>query len=378
MSAQEKNNYLRIAFIGLRGIPARWGGIEAFVEETASRMAQKGHKISVYSRDNKEFNALKEINIIHTPTIKINRISSIVHGLTSFFHAIFKNYDLIHLHGYMSYFSIPLLKLFGKKVIITLHGAAWENVSYNKLSQNIIKLATYIGIKFSDRVTTVSLPLKEEIEKLYGVEVILIPPGTGLKEAISPAEILTRFNLETHKYILFLGRLEKVKRVDWIIKAFKSIDFPGNLVIAGDSQDHNYKDSLYSSSREDKRVIFTGFAEGKLKKELLSNCLFFILPSYVEGMPVSLLEAMSYGKVCLVSDIPVHKWIIEDSQTGFLFNSNSFEELVTKMKNIISLPSETLTKIGAHAKIFVQDKFNRDAATELLEDLYFRVVGEKR
>ena len=370
------NKPLKVGFIGLKGIPAGWGGIETFVQEIAIRLAKRGHDINVYSKKEKynQYQNFKELNIINSPTINIIPIESLVHAFTSSFHAISKNYDLIHLHGYMSYFTIPILKLNKKKIIITLHGAAWVNPSYNKLGKTIIKLASIIGIKLSDAVTAVSLPLKEEIEKHYRVKVTLTPIGSHYTIPVLPHEIIEKYNLEPNRFILFLGRLEKVKRVDWIIKAFNHINSSLNLIIAGDSQNQNYKNYLYNLSNNNKRIIFTGFVESKLKDELMSNCLFFVLPSFVEGMPASLLEAMSYGKASLVSDISAHKWLIKDSQNGFLFSHTDYNNFVEKIGNIVTMPVGTLSKIGIQAREFVRNKFNWDATANLLENLYFRIL----
>lgn len=367
---------MNIAFIGLRGVPAKWGGIETFVEATSARLAQKGHHIVVYSRKDmsSQFDGYNKLDVIYTPTIKIKKVSSIVHAFISSLHAAFQRYDVVHLHAYMSYFSIPLLKLFRKKVIITLHGAAWKNISYSKLERSIIKFASLIGIKLSNAVTTVSLPLKKELEELHKMNILLTPVGTNSMNYFSRDYALAQFNLRPNKYILFLGRLEKVKRIHWIIKAFRHINPCINLVIAGDAEDRGYKDYLYELSKGDKRITFTGFVEGKLKEEFLSSCLFFVLPSFIEGMPVSLLEAMSHRKVCLVSDIPAHKWIIKNYETGFLFKHDSFEDFLGKMRNLINMPHEAISKIGTEAQRFVETNFDWDVTANLLEDLYSQVV----
>ncbi len=336
--------------------------------------------MSVYSREinrkNREIHG--GIKIIYVPTINIRSIRSIVHSLFSSLDSVFKGIDLIHLHGYMSYFSIPFIKLFRKKVVITLHGAAWKNPSYNKLQRRIIKLAMLIGIKLSDCVTTVSLPLKKELENLYNVDIVLTPFGITVINKTPSEQGFNRRKLRLNTYLLFLGRLEKVKRVHWIIQAFRHIDAPIKLVIAGDSQDRVYKNYLYKLSSTDKRITFPGFVQGDLKEDLLRNCLCFVLPSLVEGMPVSLLEAMSYGKLCLVSDISAHKWIIKDCETGFLFKHSSFDDFVNKMRKIINTPHEALSKVGSEGQRFVESNFSWDSTVSLLEDLYLQTARGKK
>lgn len=366
---------MKIAHIGLRGIPAQYGGIEVFVEEVATRLKEKGWDVYVYSRRSNSCitDLHKGVHIVNLPTIKIRRFETTIHSIISALHAIGKKVDLIHLHGYMSYFVIPLLKICGKRVVITLHGAAWENISYGVISRFITKFAAVLGILLADGVTAVSLPLKDELSKKYKRNIVLTPIGVQESNRFSTLEILSKYDLMPDEYILFLGRLEKVKRIDWLIRAYLKIEPNYKLVIAGDSNERNYKNYIKNLARFNKNIIFTGYVKGRLKDALLSNCRFFVLPSIIEGMPVSILEAISYEKACLASDIPVHKWLIEDLITGYLFKTNDFDDFVKKLKILITLDIETIKEMGRLAYASAQNRFNWDETVSQLSLLYCKI-----
>ncbi len=368
---------MNIAFIGLRGIPAQYGGIESFVEEVAVRLSAKGHKVTVYSRHRyaSSDERFKSISIIWVPSIKFRLLESFVHSFASVVHTLFNKYDIVHLHCFMAYFTLPLLKLFKKRVVITMHGPAWLNISYNRFSRIVVLMAAKLGMKFADCVTSVTKTNADTILRFSDTCIHFTPVGINMNQVSVPLEIKRRWCLDKNGYILFLGRLEKVKRVDWLINVYKNADCKFNLVIAGDTTDHSYKKFLKELAVDDNRIIFTGYVKDKLKSELLSNCKFFILPSYVEGLPVALLEAMSYSRVCLASDISAHRSIITDGKNGFLFKSDDFTDLVSKMNMILSMQPEQLQFIGNNAALFVRENFDWDNTVSKLERLYFEVAG---
>jgi len=139
---------LKIAMIGTKGIPAKWGGIEVYVQEISERLAKKGHTVSVYSRKWFSGNIKKHIGIkvIKTPTIRTKSTDALLHGLTSSLHAAFSQYDIVHFHGMASYFYPFIPRMTGKKTVVTMHANSWVEPKWNILAVNILKSATRLGI----------------------------------------------------------------------------------------------------------------------------------------------------------------------------------------------------------------------------------------
>lgn len=372
---------MRIAMVGLKGIPAKWGGIEVYVEEVAKRLVQKGHRVTVYSR--KWFTESNEsyagIRIVRTPTVKTKSTDALFHGMTSSIHAAASECDIVHYHGLASYFFSILPRMVGKKVVVTMHATSWVEPKWNKLAIKSLKTAVNMGIGVAHAVTTISPELKDFLGTISRRKVILTPPGVSIGIYREPRNISRDYGLGTNGYILFMGRLDTVKRVDLLIEAFKALSLPTmKLVIAGDpgpSDGLEYKNRLIEAGGCDKRVIFTGFQSGIIKEELLSNCFMFVLPSLNEGVPIALLEGMSYGRPCLASDIPAHRYIISDGANGFLANGDSFDDFKQKLATIITMDDSDLKALGANALEFVRNNFSWDNTIDRLEETYYGLMS---
>ena len=362
--------------MGLKGLPAKFGGLQSDAEEIGSRLVKKGHEVSVYCRKwyTGKINQYKGMNLILTPTVSLRFVDVLIHSATSSIHSIFKDSEIIHLFSFGSYFFIPLLKFFGKRTVATFAAEPWKDITYNRFGRLLTRIAYLIAVKYADAITAESLPFKEMTEKKYNVRASLTPVGVYTQQPVEPNLICKDFNLQPFNYILFLGRLEKVKRVDWLIRAFREVNSSLDLVIAGDTKDRKYKNYILELSRSSKRIIFTGFVGGRLKEELFSNCLLFVLPSISEGLPTALIEAASYGKACLVSDIPAHRWMIQDFNTGFLFKTENYPDLVSKLASILDMQREFIFQIGNKAKDNVRTRFNVDKTVETLEQVYRQVT----
>jgi glycosyltransferase involved in cell wall biosynthesis len=373
---------LKIAFIGLKGIPAKWGGIEVYVQEIASRLAHRGHDVTVYCRRwfTGNCESYAGIRIKRSPTIKSKSIDALLHGMTSSCYAAASDYDIVHYHGLASYFSAAFPTITGKKVVVTIHAASWVEPKWNRLAIQSLKTATIIGIRMAHAITTVSPVLQEFLSTIANKQVILTPPGVTVGTYKEPININREYGLGVNNYILFMGRIDTVKRVDLLIKAFKSLSFTDSLklVIAGDtgaSDGAEYKNRLIEDAGDDKRIVFTGFQSGINKEELLSNCFLFVLPSLSEGAPIALLEGMSYGRPCLASNIPAHEYIISDGMNGFLANGDLFEDFKQKLSTIVVTDRGILSKIGASALEFVGNKFSWDITTDIFEQTYYRLIS---
>ena len=377
---------MKIAFIGQKGIPATFGGVEYHVEELAQRLVQRGHSVSVYVRSwytPRDLDHLKGIRLTHTGTINTKHLDAFVHSLTSSIHAFLSDYDIVHYHALGPTFFCWLPRITGKKIVATLHGLDWERGKWGRCAKAFLKFTERTAIYVPHRTIVVSQFQKSYFESKYRREVVYIPNGVARPRLRSPQLIKEKHGLNGQDYLLFMGRLVPEKRVDWLIEVFRKFDV-GNqmsdvrLVIAGGtSGTDQYVNTLKELAGGTRKIVFTGYVTGAEKEEFLSNALLFLLPSYLEGLPIALLEGMSYGLPCLASDIPPHQEVIQDGQNGFLFRHDQFSDLAERLRNVLAQP-ERMKTVSENAKAKVRKEYDWDEVVRETEKVYESVLMSGR
>ena len=338
---------MRIAYIAVKGIPIG-GGIETLTEEIGSRLVHKGHQIIVYSsRDyGTSDGEFKGMEIRTVPSIN----TRVLHKLSICFHAIRDvirqhDVDIVHVHAVgPSLFSIfPRLK--GIPTVVQTHGLEWKRDNWGSIGKTFFKLADYTAVYFPHRTTAVSKFQKKYYEEKFGKAITHIPPGVNTVKIRKPRWILEQ-DLSPNRYILFAARLTKEKGAHYLIEAFRHIQTDMKLVIAGDAAHaEKYKASLGQKAAGDTRIIFPGFVTGEPLEELFSNAYLFCLPSTSEGLPIALLEAMSYGNCCITSDIPQNVEALE--KYGYTFKNRDSEDLRRVLADLIEHPEKVEMKEGS-------------------------------
>lgn len=372
---------LNIAMFGQKRIPSREGGVEIVVEELCSRMVAQGHNVTCYNRgghhvsgseyDSKRLKEYKGIKLKTVPTIEKKGIAAVS---SSFFAALccaFGKYDVVHIHAEGPAFFTWLPKLFSKKVIVTIHGLDWQREKWKSgFGAKFIHHGEKNAVKYADEIIVLSKGVQDYFEKIYGRKTVFIPNGVSNHIERKPQIIKNKFGLDKDEYILFLGRLVPEKGIKYLIEAFKQVDTEKKLVIAGGSSDTSeFENEMKELAKEDKRIIFTGFVQGQELEELYSNAYVYALPSDLEGMPLSLLEAMSYGNCCLVSDIPECAEVVEDK--ALIFKKADVKDLQSKLQDAC----DHSEKVDAHKKQaadFICSKYNWDEIVQATLKLYRR------
>lgn len=371
---------MNIAFIGQKGIPALFGGVETHVEELGAALVGKKHHVCAYVRNwytdkaNKEF---RGIRLIHTPTIKTKHLDAFLHSFTSCLHVIFSKADIVHFHAIGPSFFCWLPILFGKKVIVTIHSLDWKAGKWGPIARTFLRLSQKIALIFPHKIIVVSKEL-EEYFKNFKNKLCYIPNGVRIISipADRMAAILSKFSVQPKKYIFFLGRFVPEKRIEWMIQAFLEIKrqeiMSGlKLVLAGGSSETDkYVSSLRSLAGPEKDIVWTGFVYGEDKQILTASTKLFVLPSSLEGFPIALLEAMSYGVPCLASDIPAHQQIITNEINGFLFKADSFDSFKAALITVLALPESQLRQCGKRGSTLVSQQYNWDNIVSQVEKVY--------
>ena len=310
---------LKIAMVGHKRVPSRDGGIEVAVEELSSRMAAQGHDVTLYNRGGKApREKYRGVKIRRVPVIRIPGISAVMGAFLATVRAVFGGYDCIHLHAEGTAAMAFLPKLFKIRTVVTIHGLDWKRSKWGRFASWYLKKGEKAAVKRADEIVVLSNAMKRYFLDTYGRETVYIPNGMEKASRKEAALIRKKWALEKDGYILYLGRLVPEKGIGYLIDAYKALDTDKKLVIVGSPDEMpDYFHQLRQTARGDDRVIFAGFADGDLLAELFSNCYVYCLPSELEGMPLSLLEAMSYGCCCVCSDIPECVEVVGDH--GFHF-----------------------------------------------------------
>ncbi len=370
------NRKLRIAMIGHKRIPSREGGVEIVVEELATRMVKLGHHVTCYNRkghhvSGKEYDGqkIKEhegVRLKEVITIDKKGLAAMSSSFFAAIKAAFGKYDVVHFHAEGPCAMLWLPKLFGKRCIATIHGLDHQRAKWGKFAKGYIVRGEKCAVKRADEIIVLSKGVQEYFQQTYGRKTVYIPNGVS-KPTVRPVRMIKQqYGLDKDNYILFLGRIVPEKGIKYLIEAFKQVETEKKLVIAGGASDTDeFMTELKALASDDNRIIFTGFVQGQMLEELYSNAYVYTLPSDLEGMPLSLLEAMSYGNCCLVSNIAECTEVVEDK--AVVFEKSNVEALKEKIQMLCNA-TEMVSKLKAEASDFVCEKYNWDTVvTETLK-----------
>lgn len=375
MVAKEK---LNICMLGHKRVPSREGGIEIVVEELSTRMVALGHEVTCYNRgghhvsgqefDDKKRTEYQGIKLKTVPTIQMKGLAAMSSSFFAAIMAAFGKFDVVHFHAEGPCAMLWLPKLFGKRCVATIHGLDHQRAKWGKLASTYIMLGEKCAAKFADEIIVLSGGVQKYFKDTYNRETKFIPNGVNRPEIRDVDLIRDKFGLEKDSYILFLGRLVPEKGIQYLIEAFKEVHTDKKLVIAGGSSDTDeFANELKERASGDERIIFTGFVQGQLLDELYSNAYFYTLPSDLEGMPLSLLEAMSYGNCCLVSDIEECASVVEDR--AVTFRKSDMADLKNKLQMLCD-NTKLICDYKEQAADFIFSKYDWDIVTEKTIELY--------
>ncbi|WP_230399212.1 glycosyltransferase family 4 protein [Novisyntrophococcus fermenticellae] len=375
----ELEKKLKVGMFGHKRVPSREGGIEIVVEELAKRMVRDGHQVTCYNRaghhvSGAEYDAeikseYEGIRLKTVPTIERKGLAAVSSSFFSVLCCAFGKYDVVHIHAEGPALFCWIPKLFGKRVVCTVHGIDWRREKWQfGIGSKIIRLGEKNAVRYADEIIVLSKGVQDYFKQTYGRKTRFIPNGVN-RPKIRPAKLITeKLGLEKDSYILFLGRLVPEKGVQYLIEAYKHVDTDKKLVIAGGSSDTNtFTQELKELAKDDDRIIFTGFVQGQTLDELYSNAYVYCLPSDLEGMPLSLLEAMSYGNCCLTSDIAECTEVVEDK--ALIFRKSDIEDLKEKLQFACDHPEE-VQKLKDGAANFICRKYNWDDVVKQTLKLY--------
>lgn len=370
---------LKIAMLGHKRIPSREGGVEIVVEELSTRMVKLGHEVTCYNRGGKhaldknqkmeDLKKFKNVKLKKVFTIDKKGLAAVTSSFFATIKILFSKTDVVHYHAEGPCYWMWIIKFFSnKKIIATIHGLDWQRAKWGGLATKFIKKGEKRAAKHADEIIVLSKNVQNYFKETYGRDTVFIPNGVN-KPEIKKANIINeKYGLKKDDYILFLGRIVPEKGLHYLIEAYNSIKTDKKLVIAGGASDTNqYYMDLKLNSLKNENIIFTGFVQGDELDELYSNAYIYCLPSDLEGMPLSLLEAMSYGNCCLTSDIPECATVLEDK--GVTFKKSNVKDLAEVLQKL-SDNKEQVKEYKKNAQSYILAKYNWDDVVNKTLDLY--------
>ncbi len=357
-------NKKKIAVVGVRGIPATYGGIEKHCEMLYPIMLKHDFEITLYARDyyyDKNISEYNGVKIKTIPIINIKGFETFVHSFIATILATFSDADIIHFHaqGPAIFSWIPRIFAPKKMICFTCNGLDKDRDKWNKIAKFIITLGEIASAKFPHCRIGVSEDIKNYYETKYNIEMHKVFNGISTRETL-PLNNCKRFDIETGEYFMFVGRLVPEKAPETLIKAFKKVKTNKKLLIVGDSAGtDDYVKELKELAADDDRIIFTSYVYGDDLTELYSNAFFYASSSKLEGLPLTILEALSFSLPVILSDIPPHLEVLNQGyDVGFSFEVNNVDSCLQAIENILSLPQDKIIEMKTNSKKLVNDVFD--------------------
>ena len=376
---------MKIAMMGHKRIPSREGGIEIVVEELSIRMVEKGHTVTCFNRsghhvsgkkyDAEKTNDLKGVKVLYVPTIDKKGLAALTSSFFASVMCAFGRYDIVHIHAEGPSFFAFIPKLFGKKVIVTVHGLDWQRAKWKSgFGAKFIRAGERNAVRFADRIIVLSHGVQQYFKETYGRDTVFIPNGVTVEDACDP-ECIKMYGLEKDGYILYVGRIVPEKCAIELVEAFKDVKTDKKLIIVGGSSDSaDYAAEVQKAANEDERIILPGFIDDKtILANLYHNAYLYVLPSTLEGMPLTLLEAMSHGCACLTSDIRECVDVLR--KHGDTFRTGDVEELRRKLQEICD-KEEKVNEMKKGIKEHTEKHFSWGSAVDATLKVYAEVAGE--
>jgi glycosyltransferase involved in cell wall biosynthesis len=364
-----KNKFMKIAFIGQKGIPTKSGGVDRHVENLAMFLAKKGEEVIVYNRSDylpEKIHEWQGVKLVFLPYIDNKNLAAITHCFLATIDAIRKKVDVIHYHGIGPSLLawIPRIFLPKAKVISTLHSFDYGNDKWGTFAKFMLKLGEKSMCKFAHEVIVLTDLMHDYLLQRHGRESKIIPNGAFVEKNYHTNQLL-QFGLESGKYIISVSRLIRLKGLQYLIPAFKEIKNENiKLAIVGDGE---YGPELEKLASDDPRIIFTGNQTGDVLDQLYTNASLFVQSSEMEGLSISLLEAMAHGLPCLVSEIVANRQAAAD--TALYFESKNIDSLKNKLAEALN-NQEKMKNLADKGKERAETIFNWDQISEETRKLY--------
>ena len=374
---------MKVAMIGHKVIPSRRGGIENVLTCLCPRLNERGIDVTCYNRTSDkieneyvgtvENNTYKGVKLKKAWTIEKRGVSAMIASFTAAIGAAFSRYDIVHFHAEGPCAAMWIPKMFGKKCVATVHGLDWQREKWGKgFASKYIKFGEKVLAKYADEIILLSQSASDYFKETYNRSGVIIHNGIEKPSFREADKIKELYGIDKNEYILTVSRLTAEKGIHYLIDAFNSIKTDKKLVIAGDTSDTDeYVEMLKAKAAGNPNIIFTGFISGNVLEEIYCNAYVSVLPSDLEGMSLSLLEALAYENATVCSDIKENTSVADDR--AMYFKKGDVSDLANKLLYLCDNPEEVI-KMKENLKNYITEKYNWDDVADKTLKLYESIL----
>ena len=380
---------MRIAMIGQKGLPARYGGIERHVEQLSLRLGQAGHEVLVYSRawfGSAAGEYAPGVRTVITPTIHTKHLDAITHTFVSTFYALRSGVDVIHYHGVGPSLLawIPRLLAPRVRVISTFHCIDARQRKWGRLAKFALRMGERCACWFPHRTVTVARWLQEYCRDSYQRACDYVPNGVESVErsnSDNDTKTLAEFGLEPNGYVLMVARLLPDKGAHHLVRAYQELRRQNKtrgkklVIVGGSAFTMDYVDQLLQLVEGESDIVLTGYQHGSVLEALFANAYLVAHPSETEGLPITILEAMSYGRAVLASNIPENLEVTRGQAINF--NNRDVADLTAKLDFMLAAP-DLVARLGEQSQQYVLQNYNWDDVAVGVADVYHRAAASEK
>jgi glycosyltransferase involved in cell wall biosynthesis len=361
---------MKIAIMGVRGIPANYGGFETFAEQLSTRLVRRGHHVTVYGRSHYVSlpdRVYKGVKLVVLPTIKHKYLDTVAHTFLAAFHAWLKDYDVVLLCNAANALAAGVVRLSGKQTVLNVDGIERKRKKWNWLGRLYYLVSEWLATKMPHVIVTDARVIQAYYQSRFGKDSTMIAYGAEVERQVDP-EGLKRFGLEPERYILYVSRLEPENNAHVVIEAFEQVKSDMKLVIVGDAPyAQEYIRRLKRTA--DPRIIFTGYVFGEGYRTLQQNAYCYVHATEVGGTHPALIEAMGFGNCVLVLDTPENREVVAGA--GLYYGSVA--ELKMKLQQLADNPA-LLTAYRGQAMARIKAAYDWEIVTDQYERLFVELT----
>lgn len=358
--------------MGIRGIPANYGGFETFAEELAPRLVLRGHEVTVYGRSNTidyKDKYYKGVRIIILPTVSHKYFDTVAHTFLCALHALKEKYDAILICNSANAYSAWIPRIAGCPVALNVDGLEWKRAKWNILGRWFYLLSERMATFTASEIVTDARDIQKYYLKKFKKDSTYIPYGAPIGK-VETKDVFREFGVTPGKYVLYVSRLEPENNAHLVVKAFEKVKTDMKCVIVGDAPyNGQYIEELRKT--QDPRIIFTGYVFGQGYHEFQSNAYFYVQGTEVGGTHPALLEGMGHGNCVLANDVPEHHEVLGDA--GVYFNTGNNGDLTEKMQYLLDNP-DVVASFGEKAVDRIKTHYTWDKITEDYEKLFVKLA----
>jgi len=361
----------RVAVIGTRGIPDVHGGVEYHCEELYPRLVELGFDVTVFAREPyvMESCEFKGVHVVPLPSVRRKSLEAITHSARAAYVAARQKFDILHFHSVGPAATIPIARAFGaRNIVFTMHGPDYEQRKWGANARRFLRYGESVGARQADVAISVSDHIRKRLEEQYGRTVLHIPNGPRAIETTCPDGTLSSIGLKGKDYVLYVGRLVPDKRVEDLLEAMADVQPALPVVVAGHSS-HAWEYGAHLREAGGTRAIFTGWTGWHQTQELFTNAVAFVLPSAVEGLPLSLLEGMAHGVPCVASDIAANLEVLGQPAAGLTYPVGDVAALSATLQNLMDSP-DLAARLRAAGPMRVAEAYDWDKIALQVADAY--------